>query len=121
MKALATIFLIIHLLSVAGIVVLLLLQGGKESKVLPKGLFHAGLTALVAGLAMVGIREGQHHQNAASYPVYNYGTITAKLLVLIVILVIAFKNRKTPSISRATWAILLGLTVLNIGLAGSLK
>jgi len=121
MKALATVFFVIHLLSIAGIVVLLLMQGGKAIKVLPKGTIHAALTALVAGLAMVGIRGSQHHQNPTLYPVYNYATITAKLAVLVVFLVIAFKNAKATAISRGTWVALLGLIVVNIGLAGSLK
>ena len=121
MKTFAAIFFVIHILAIAGIVILLLLQGGKENKVVPKGLIHAGATALVAGFAMVGIREAQHHQAPALYPVYNYGTIAAKLVVLIIILFVAFKHRKATSISRATWVILLGLTVLNIGLAGSIK
>jgi len=121
MKVASSIFIAIHLLSVAGIVILLLMQAGKANKVVPKGLTHAGLTALVAGLALVGIRDAQHHNNASAYPVYNYGTIAAKLVVLVVILVIAFKHAKAESISRATWATLLGLTVLNIALAGTLK
>ena len=121
MKALATIFFIIHLLSVAAIVILLLTQAGRANKVVPKGLTHAGLTALVAGLAMVGIREAQHHNNPSAYAVYNYGTLAAKLVVLVVILALAFKHAKAASISRATWATLLGLTVLNIALAGTLK
>jgi uncharacterized membrane-anchored protein len=121
MKTFAAIFFVIHILAIAGIVILLLLQGGKENKVVPKGLIHAGITALVAGLAMVGIRETQHQHNAALYPLYNYGTIAAKLVVLIIILFVAFKHRNASSISRATWATLLGLTVLNIGLAGSIK
>jgi hypothetical protein len=121
MKALAVIFLAIHLLSIAGIVVLLLMQGGKAIKTMPKGITHAGLTALIAGVAMVGIRQAQHHQNAVDYPVYNYGIITGKLVVLIIFLIIAFKNAKATTISRATWISLLGLIVINIGLAGSLK
>lgn len=121
MKTLAAIFFVIHILAIAGIVILLLLQGGKENKVIPKGLVHAGITALVAGLALVGVREAQHHQQPSLFPIYNYGTIAGKLVVLIIILFLALKHRKDISISRTTWATLLGLTVLNIGLAGSLK
>ncbi len=121
MQILHILFIVLHLLSVAGIVILLLLQGGKEPKKLPKGLIHSALTAMVAGLALVGIREVQHHQNAALFPLYNYGTIFGKLFFLLIILYIIIKNRKAPSISRGTWIVLLGLTVVNIGLAGSLK
>jgi hypothetical protein len=121
MKALAGILLGIHILAVAGIVVLLLRQAGKAEKVVPKGLTHAGLTAGVAGIAMVGVRHALHNQDAHLYPLYNNGTLAVKLGVLVVLLTIAFKYAKAASISRYTWMILLGLTVLNIGLAGSLK
>ena len=121
MKALYYVFFAIHILSIAGLVILLLMQGGKAIKVLPKGFVHAGLTALVAGLVMVGIRPSLHHQNAALYPSLNFGIIAAKLGVLVIILVIAFKNAKAATISRGTWIALLGLIVINIGLAGSLK
>lgn len=121
MKTLLAIFFVIHILAVAGIVILLLTQGGREKKVIPKGLVHVVITALVAGVAMVGIREAQHHQNPTLYPVFNYGTIAAKLVVLAIILFLTFKYSKAANISRATWVTLLGLTVVNIALAGSLK
>jgi preprotein translocase subunit SecG len=121
MKVAAGIFLGIHLLSVAGIVVLLLLQAGKVTKVVPKGLTDAGLTAMVAGIAMVGIRQAQHHHDPHAYPLYNAGTLGVKFVVLIILLTLAFKNKKKESITRLEWATLLGLTVLNIGLAGTLK
>jgi hypothetical protein len=121
MKTLSNVFLVIHLLAIAGIVILLLTQGGKTIKVIPKGLFHAEITALIAGLVMVGIRSGQHHQRPAVYANYNYATLAAKLAVLIVIIYITVKNAKAASISRGTWVALLGFTVINIGLAGSLK
>ena len=121
MKALATILFVIHILCVAGIVILLLMQAGKAIKVVPKGLTHLGLTALVAGIGMVGVRDAQHHQNATLYPTYNYGTLAAKLAILVIFLYVAFKNAKAESITRATWMTLLGLVVINIGLAGSLK
>jgi uncharacterized membrane protein len=121
MKLLANIFLVLHLICVATIVVLLLKQGGKANKVVPKGLTHAGLGALVAGIAMVGIRSSQHHSDPALYPAYNNGTVVAKLGVVIVLLYFAFKNAKAPTITRGTWTLLLGLTVINIGLASSLK
>lgn len=121
MKALEGIFLVIHILAVAGMVILLLMQAGKAVKVLPKGLTHAGLTAGVAGVVLVGIRQAQHHQNPQLYQLYNPATLAIKFVVLAALLTLAFKYAKAQSITRATWMILLGLTVLNIGLAGSLK
>ena len=47
MKLAETIFIIIHLLSVAGIVILLLTQAGKAKKALPKGLTRSQLSSPV--------------------------------------------------------------------------
>ena len=121
MKAIAGIFLGIHILAVAAMVLLLLKQAGKPVKVLPKGFIPAGLTAGVAGIIMVGIHQAQRQQNPQLYPSYNSVTLAIKFIVLVVILALAFKYAKAESISRATWVLLFGLTVLNIGLAGTLK
>ena len=113
--------LAIHVICVAGIVVLLLMQAGKNPKKVPNGLTHLALTALVAGLALVGIRSGLHHDNPAKWGSYNNGTVALKLVVVIVILVVAFRNAKKELITNGTYWTLLLLTVANIGLASSLK
>jgi NADH:ubiquinone oxidoreductase subunit 2 (subunit N) len=113
--------LAIHVICVAGIVVLLLMQAGKNPKKVPNGLTHLALTALVAGLALVGIRSGLHHDDPAKWGSYNNGTVALKLVVVIVILVVAFRNVKKESITKGTYWTLLLLTVANIGLASGLK
>jgi hypothetical protein len=120
MKLLSEILLYFHLACIVAIVVLLLNQTTKEIKRIPKGFVHAGLGALVAGLAMIGTRTALHHDDPIKYAAYNNATLAVKLLVLAVILYIAVKNARAASISRGTWATLLGLTVVNIGLASSL-
>jgi hypothetical protein len=87
----------------------------------PNGLTHLALTALVAGLALVGIRSGLHHDDPAKWGSYNNGTVALKLVVVIVILVVAFRNAKKESITNGTYWTLLLLTVANIGLASGLK
>src|ERR1019366_3524064 len=103
MSALSNVFLALHILAVAGVVILLLMQAVKVNKVIPKGLIHALVTALVAGLVMVGIRSVQHHDHPAQYGNYNNGTLAAKFGILLIILYIALKNAKAESISRSTW------------------
>ena len=120
MKTLFNFFLIVHILCIAVIVILLLLQTNKATKRIPKGLVHAGDTALIAGLIMIVIRSIQHHDHPTQYDNYNFGTLAAKFIILIVILSIAYRKAKAESISKATWMTLLGLTVINIGLAQSL-
>ncbi len=94
MKTLFNIFLWIHILSVAVMVILLLLQAGKTKRVVPRGLIHAGLTALVAGLILILIRSIQHHDHPAAYGNYSFGTLAAKFIILLVILAIAFVRGK---------------------------
>jgi hypothetical protein len=53
MSAINTVMYVIHLLSVLGILVLLLLQVKKSPRTLNPGVLHAGLTALVAGLVLI--------------------------------------------------------------------
>jgi preprotein translocase subunit SecG len=121
MKLTQGIFIVIHILSVAAMVILLLTQAGKEVKRVPKGFLHSGLTALVAGIVMVAIHPSLHKSDPIHYGVLNMGTIFVKLVFLLVILYLAFTNEKKGSLSRGNWWTLLGLTVVNIALAGSLK
>lgn len=107
------IFLLIHVASVLGMLVLLLMQTSKSEKVLPKGFMHAALTALVAGFALVGI-------NSALEDDVNHMKVGVKFLVLMAIMIIGYQNQSKPIISSKIWGTLLGLTVLNVFIAVSL-
>ena len=108
-----TVFLLIHVASVLGMLVLLLMQTSKSEKVLPKGFMHAALTALVAGFALVGIDSSLNDE-------ISHGKVGAKFLVLIVIMLLGYKNQSKSKISNAVWAALLGLTVFNVFIAVTL-
>ena len=108
-----TVFLLIHVASVLGMLVLLLMQTSKSEKVLPKGFMHAALTALVAGFALVGIDSSLNDE-------INHGKVGVKFLVLIVIMLLGYKNQSKSKISNAVWATMLGLTVFNLFIAVTL-
>ena len=112
MATINTILYILHVLSVLAILVLLLMQWNKEPRKFNPGILHAGLTALIAGLAMVGMF-------ATVYPDenLNHTKIGIKLLILIVILFIGYRNVKKPALTKNTWLTLTGLTVTNILIA----
>jgi len=105
---------VIHLLSVIGILVLLLLQWNKNPRKLNPGVLHAGLTALIAGVVMVGL-----HNSVKPDEELNHTKVGIKLLVLVVILALGYKNVKKPELPKNVWLTMTGLTVLNIVIASA--
>lgn len=109
--------LLVHILSVIGIMVLLLMQVKKSPRSINPGVFHSALTALVAGLVMVGIRTPLHDQNADKWPLLNNAWVETKFLILLVILVLVYRNFKKPEVKNSIWAALVALTGANILIA----
>ena len=105
---------VIHLLSVIGILVLLLLQWNKSPRKLNPGVLHAGLAALIAGVVMVGL-----HESVKPDEELNHTKIGIKFLVLVVILALGYKNVKKPELPKNVWLAMIGLTVLNIVIASA--
>jgi len=103
---------IIHILSVIGILTLLILQWNKNPRKLNPGVLHAGLTALLAGIVMVGL-----HDSVKPDEPLNHTKVGIKLIVLIVILTLGYKNVKKPELSKNVWLTMIGLTILNIIIA----
>lgn len=109
--------LLIHILSVIGIMVLLLMQVRKSPRRIHPGVFHSALTALVAGLVMVGIRAPLHDQDSNKWPLLNNGLVGVKFLILLVILVLVYRNFKKSEVKNSIWAALVALTSANILIA----
>ena len=107
------IFLLVHVASVLGMLVLLLMQTSKTEKVLPKGFMHAALTALIAGFALIGIDSALNDE-------ISHLKIGIKFLVLIVIMLLGYMNQSKAKLSNLVWGTLLGLTVFNVFIAVSL-
>ena len=105
---------VIHLLSVIGILSLLLHQWNKSPRKLNPGVMHAGLTALIAGVVMVGL-----HNSVKPDEELNHTKVGIKLLVLIVILALGYKNVKKPELPKNVWLTMTGLTILNIVIASA--
>ena len=105
---------VIHLLSVIGILVLLVLQWNKSPRKLNPGVLHAGLTALIAGVVMIGL-----HDSVKPDEELNHTKIGIKFLVLVVILALGYKNVKKPELSKNIWLAMIGLTIFNIVIASA--
>ena len=112
MSAINTAAYVIHLLSVLGILELLLLQLKKSPRTLNPGVLHAGLTALVAGLVMVGL-----HETVKPDEPLNHTKVGIKFVILVVILALGYKNVKKPELSKNVWLTMIGLTITNIVIA----
>jgi chromate transport protein ChrA len=101
----------IHMLCVAAILILLLVQAPKNPKKLSAGVVHASLTALVAALVMVGLWDQAHDEVA------NHAKFGVKGLVIAIILTLGYKNVKKSELSNNVWAAILGLTLFNVVIA----
>ena len=110
-----TVFLIAyiaHMLAIAGILFLLLLQWNKSPRKLSKGVMHSAATALLAGLVMVGT-----YSSAKPDQTLDHTKVGIKLLVVLAILVLSYINAKKSELKKSIWLTLIGLTVLNILIA----
>jgi hypothetical protein len=114
MSAINMVMYVIHLLAVIGILVLLLLQSNKSPRKLNPGVLHAGLTALIAGIVMVGL-----HDSVKPDEPLNHLKVGIKFLVLVVILALGYKNVKKPELPKNVWLAMIGLTVFNIVIASA--
>lgn len=112
MSAINTVAYVIHLLSVIGILSLLLHQWNKSPRKLNPGILHAGLTALIAGIVMVGL-----HNNVKPDEELNHIKVGIKFIILLIILVLGYTNVKKPELPKKVWLTMLGLTITNIVIA----
>jgi len=112
MSDINTVLYIVHILCVIAMLSLLLHQWNRNPRKFNPGIVHAGLTALIAGLAMVGMWGTVHPDE-----VLNHTKVGIKLLILITILVLGYKNMKKPVLAQNTWLLLIGLTTTNILIA----
>ena len=109
MSAINTLLYIVHILSVIAILALLFMQWNRNPRKFNPAILHAGLTALITALAMVGMFSIVHPDE-----ILNNTKIGVKLVVLITILAIGYRNVKKPELVKRTWLTLIALTVTNV-------
>jgi hypothetical protein len=112
-----TIAYILHMLGIVGILSLLLHQWNKKPRKFNVGVIHSAATALLAGLIMVGLQYPLNEENAAEYPLYDNTKIAVKLGIVLIILVLGYRQNKKSVFTTGTWATMIGLTVANIVIA----
>jgi hypothetical protein len=101
----------IHLLSILGVLVLLVISYKKTPRALNPGVLHSTATALVAGIVMVATWSAAHDMEI------NHMKIGVKSLIVTAILVVGYHSLRTKVFTQKIFTVMLGLTVTNILLA----
>jgi hypothetical protein len=66
---------------------------------------------------MVGLQYPLNEENDEEYPLYDNTKIAVKLGIVLVILVLGYRQNKKSVFTTGAWVTLLGLTVANIVIA----
>ncbi|MCW3156993.1 hypothetical protein [Micropruina sonneratiae] len=110
MEVLKHLFVLFHLLGFAAIFAGTATQLAASTPRVNRFIMDGGWTQLLTGLVLVGLNE------MGPDPV-NHAKVAVKLVVLLVIVVVAFVNRKKPAIGKGVLFGLFGLTLLNAAVA----
>ena len=113
MELARNILLGIHLLGMAGILVSLLLSRRKLSS----GITHSALLALLSGIALVGLRYPLVDADPMKWEEIDNTKISIKLLIVLVILVLGYVNKKKEVVSKRVFTAIVALTLGNIAFA----
>ena len=110
MDLLRDILLFLHLIGMAALFGGLFVQVKADPRVVNNAMLHGILTQVVTGLLLVGVLEGMDED------VDNI-KIAVKFVVALAIAVLVIANRKKPALPSGLYLGLMGLTVLNVGVA----
>ncbi|MEK6649218.1 MAG: hypothetical protein AABY37_07955 [Actinomycetota bacterium] len=108
---------LIHILAIIGLMTLLLMQIRKPVRRIHPGALHSALTALLAGLVMVGVRTPLNSEDPDRWPLLDNGRIGIKFTILLVILILGYRNVKKKEVKNSIWIAMIALTTANILIA----
>lgn len=109
MEFLYDVLVVLHFVGLAALLGGWLVQLSAPTKVVNRSMVDGALTQLVTGLALVGIAEA-----ALDDEDVNHMKVGIKLLILLVITVLAWVNRRKESVPVGVWAAIGALTLVNI-------
>jgi len=113
MELARNILLVLHLAGMAGILISLLASRRRLSP----GVTHSALLALVTGIALVGLRYPLVDADPTKWEEVDNTKISIKLLIVLVILVLGYKNKKKEVVSKVVIGSLVALATTNIAIA----
>jgi len=111
------IFLLLHVVGFLGILGALLSQIPKAQKRILSGAMHSALLSLISGIALIGIRTSLHASDAAKWDAPDHTKVGVKLIFLVIILILGYRNLKKPAVSTKIWATMVGLALINLFVA----
>jgi hypothetical protein len=104
------ILVFLHLIGMAAVFGGLFVQLRADPRVVNSAMVHGILTQLVTGLLLVGLLEADDAD-------VDHAKVGVKLVVALAIAVLVFVHRRRGALSAGIFFTLLGLTVLNVGVA----
>lgn len=110
------IFVVLHFLGMAGLVGGLIVGAFEKPLRIKKPALHSGLLVLLAGIFLIIVNSIQHASDS-SIEMIDHSKVGVKLLVVVAILILGFKNLAKSEVSRKTYMTMLGLSLLNILIA----
>ncbi len=117
LSAINTVVYVIHIAAVVGIFSLLIASWKQSPRKLSPGFLHLNAMALLTGVLMVGLSYSLNANYGVEGHLFNNTKIAIKLGIVLVVLIIGYKNVKEPELSKRTWLVLLGLVTTNLLIA----
>ncbi len=112
MQLVYNLVLILHFVGLASLLGGFIVQMSSAEKGVNPAMLHGALTQLVTGVALVGIAEAGSLDEEL-----DMAKVSAKLLIVLVITVLAFIGRRKQPPQVALWGIIGALTLANVVIA----
>jgi hypothetical protein len=110
------IFLVLHFIGLAGLLGGLLAQIPNKPKKLQPLVLHSAWLMIIAGIAMVGINQAMHADDA-TVELLDHVKIAIKSTIVAVILTLGYLNIKKSELSTRVWGLMTLLAVTNVVIA----
>ena len=110
------IFLVLHFIGLAGLLGGLLAQISNKPKKLQPLVLHSAWLMIIAGIAMVGLNQAMHADDA-TIELLDHVKIAIKSTVVTVILTLGYISIKKSEISTKIWGLMTLLAVTNVVIA----
>lgn len=112
MEFVYNVIVVLHFVGLASLLGGFIVQMSSAQKGVNPAMLHGALTQLVTGVLMVGLAE-----SGAVDESLDMTKISAKLLIVLIITVLAFIGRRRPLPQVGLWAAIGALTLVNVVIA----